>query len=442
MALRIPPLGQSPLIRRICGGLLLAVTVALAPAAAAAGFVVAAFATASVPLLAATGLAVAAVVAALLGGAALSLLGKGGLRATAALTGILLLGVTGLAAATVFRPMPTPAAGRVPSDVRFWNLPTGSRIAYVHARAVGTPRPTPVIFLHGGPGTPAEGIPTGGRELAADGFEVYSYDQVGAGRSTRLSDVTGYTVARQVADLDAIRRLLGADRIVLVGQSWGGSLAAQYLRAHAPHVAKAVFTSPGALWGREYPGSKAGEPWDDLTPAQRSRRDDLDSRPRLITASLLLGVNPRAAHALAGDRELDHWMHELALLGKNTTSCVGAAPTEAHNNPQGFYSNQMTVKDFEQLPDPRPVLRGVHVPSLILRGQCDFVKPEVTQEYRRTLPDSRLVRVRGAGHAIAHAQPRLYTALLRAFLLDKPLPAPEAPGSGVSGAGHASPTGP
>lgn len=424
MALRNPPPGPSPLVRRVCGGLLLAVTVASAPVTAAAGFVVAAFATASVPLLATAGLAVAAVVAAPLGGAAFSLLGRGGLRATAALTGVLLLGVTALGAATVFRPMPSPAAGPVPPGVRFWNLPTGSRIAYVHAPAVGRPRPTPVVFLHGGPGTPAEGIPTGGRELAADGFDVYSYDQVGAGRSTRLSDVTGYTVARQVADLDAIRRLLGADRIVLVGQSWGGSLAAQYLRAHPSHVAKAVFTSPGALWGREYPGSKAGEPWDDLTPAQRSRRDELEGRPRPIAASLLLGVNPRAAHALVGDRELDHWMHELALVGKDTASCAGAAPTEAHDNPQGFYGNQMTVADFEQLPDPRPVLREVRVPSLILRGRCDFVEPEVTQEYRQTLPESRLVHVRGAGHAIAHAQPRLYTALLRAFLLDEPLPAP------------------
>ncbi|MEE1804829.1 alpha/beta fold hydrolase, partial [Streptomyces sp. BE133] len=57
----------------------------------------------------------------------------------------------------------------------------------------------------------------------------------------------------QVADLDAIRRTLGADRIVIVGQSWGGSLAAQSLAAHSRHVAQAVFTSPGALWGN--PGS-------------------------------------------------------------------------------------------------------------------------------------------------------------------------------------------
>ncbi|MFF7153674.1 alpha/beta fold hydrolase [Streptomyces sp. NPDC008139] len=190
----------------------------------------------------------------------------------------------------------------------------------MHAPAVGTPRPTPVVFLHGGPGTPSEGIPTGGRELAADGFDVYSYDQVGAGRSTglsgysydqvgagrstRLFDVTGYTVARQVADLDAIRRTIGADRIIVVGQSWAGSPAAQYLLAHGTHVAKAVFTSPGALWGHEFPGSAAGDPWDHLTPAQRAARDRLDSKPRLIAASLLLQINARAAHALVGGGEL------------------------------------------------------------------------------------------------------------------------------------------
>jgi pimeloyl-ACP methyl ester carboxylesterase len=57
----------------------------------------------------------------------------------------------------------------------------------------------------------------------------------------------------------------------------------------------------------------------------------------------------------------------------------------------------MTVKGFERLPDPRPVPRSVHVPSLILRGGCDFVRPEVALEYRQTLPGSRLVHVPGAG---------------------------------------------
>ncbi|GLV75216.1 alpha/beta fold hydrolase [Streptomyces hygroscopicus] len=413
------------LLHRVAGGVLLFLALLLTPAVAVAGFLGAAFATASVPVLVIVGLVCGAVVGGLLGRAAFALFGldrRPALRASAFLTVGLTAAVAVLAAVTVLHPMPTTTAASAPPGVRFWDLPTGSRIAYVHTPATGKARPTPVIFLHGGPGTPGEGVHTGGRELAADGFDVYSYDQLGAGRSTRLRDVTGYTVARQVADLEAIRRTLGADRIILVGQSWGGSLTAQYLAAHGEHVAKAVFTSPGALWGRQYPGSKAGQPWNRLSPDQKARRDRLNSAPRIIAASLLLQINPGAAHALVGDREVDHWMHEVALQGKDSTSCEGASPTTAHDNPQGFYSNQMTVRDFEQLPDPRPRLRTLHVPSLIMRGECDFIKPAVTAEYQHTLAGSELVTVQGAGHSISGEQPGRYTALLRAFLLDEPLP--------------------
>ncbi|MEU2211342.1 alpha/beta fold hydrolase [Streptomyces hygroscopicus] len=413
------------LLHRVAGGVLLFLALLLTPAVAVAGFLGAAFATASVPVLVIVGLVCGAVVGGLLGRAAFALFGldrRPALRASAFLTVGLTAAVAVLAAVTVLHPMPTTTAASAPPGVRFWDLPTGSRIAYVHTPATGKARPTPVIFLHGGPGTPGEGVHTGGRELAADGFDVYSYDQLGAGRSTRLRDVTGYTVARQVADLEAIRRTLGADRITLVGQSWGGSLTAQYLAAHGEHVAKAVFTSPGALWGRQYPGSKAGQPWNRLSPDQKARLDRLNSAPRIIAASLLLQINPGAAHALVGDREVDHWMHEVALQGKDSTSCEGASPTTAHDNPQGFYSNQMTVRDFEQLPDPRPRLRTLHVPSLIMRGECDFIKPAVTAEYQHTLAGSELVTVQGAGHSISGEQPGRYTALLRAFLLDEPLP--------------------
>jgi alpha-beta hydrolase superfamily lysophospholipase len=46
--------------------------------------------------------------------------------------------------------------------------------------------------------------------LAQEGFGVYVYDQVGRGRSERLDDPRGYTLERDVADLEAIRHAAGA----------------------------------------------------------------------------------------------------------------------------------------------------------------------------------------------------------------------------------------
>ncbi|WP_433594417.1 alpha/beta hydrolase [Nocardia sp. CA-145437] len=166
--------------------------------------------------------------------------------------------IVALAAATILHPFPSQPNSEAPAAVRYWELPTGSRIAFVHTPAADVPsRKPPVIFLHGGPGTPGEGIPIGGAELAARGYDVYAYDQVGGGRSTRLGDVTDYTVRRQVDDLEAIRRRLGADQLILIGRSWGGSLTAQYIAAHPDHVAKAVFVAPGAIWPEAFPDTRS-----------------------------------------------------------------------------------------------------------------------------------------------------------------------------------------
>ncbi|WP_158675631.1 alpha/beta hydrolase [Nocardia stercoris] len=248
--------------------------------------------------------------------------------------------IVALAAATVLHPFPAQPKAAVPQDVRYWELPTGSRIAYVRAAPAQIPvRKPPVIFLHGGPGTPGEGIPTGGAELAAEGFDVYAYDQVGAGRSTRLTEVTGYTVRRQVDDLEAIRVRLGADQLILVGRSWGGSLTAQYLAAHPDRVAKAVVVAPGAIWPQAFPDG-VGEPWNAMNPAQQARYDDLMDNPRILALSLLMGVNPEAAHAFVPDAEADSWMHEVALTGRDGASCSREVATPPHDNLQGFYVNQ------------------------------------------------------------------------------------------------------
>ena len=109
-----------------------------------------------------------------------------------ALAGIVVFVATVLVPVGDPRRPPAPVAGQ-----RFWDLPTGSRIAYVERPAGGRPRPTPVVFVHGGPGIADMAGDTAyfGR-LAGDGYDVWVYDQVGTGRSSRLADPRRYDIAR------------------------------------------------------------------------------------------------------------------------------------------------------------------------------------------------------------------------------------------------------
>ena len=124
-------------------------------------------------------------------------------------------------------PMPLPG-------MEYWNLPTGSKLAYVHIPAVGDAKRTPIVFLHGGPGflVLKSDVAFYG-QLAQDGYDVYLYDQIGSGSSDRLEDVREYTTERHVMDLDAVREEIGADQLILIGQSWGNTLLADYMAAHS-----------------------------------------------------------------------------------------------------------------------------------------------------------------------------------------------------------------
>ncbi|MEU5868883.1 alpha/beta hydrolase [Nonomuraea sp. NPDC047529] len=413
-------------MKRVSGAILLVGAEIAAVAAGALAFLLVAAVTAAVPLFAGAGVLAVAAVSGLLGRPALRMLGLPRLVLPYVVVNtVALAALAGLAA---FRPFPVPPPAATPPGVAFWQLPTGSRLAYVKLAGSGTAGRPPVIFLHGGPGTPGEGLPEGSEDLAAAGFDVYAYDQLGAGRSTRLADPAGYTVARHVADLEAVRQALGVPKLILVGRSWGGTLSAAYLAAHPDRVAKAVLTSPGAIWEPAFPGG-VGSPWDGLPAPLQARADALTSSPRMLVQSLLLGVNPAAARALVPDAEADARMRALLLVAKDATGCAGAEPAPVHGNPPGFYSNQVTAEDAAALPDPRPRLRRVRVPVLIMRGQCDYLKWEVTYDYRRTLPDSTLVYVPGAGHSIANGRPDLYRGLIGAFLLDRPLPVPAYTGT-------------
>lgn len=320
-----------------------------------------------------------------------------------------------------------PASGApvaAPSGTRWVELPTGSRLAYLKLAAAAPHQTTPVIFLHGGPGVADMGGDAGYlRRLAAAGWDVYLYDQLGAGRSTRLADPTGYTLARQVADLDAFRQSLGAQRIDLLGYSWGGTLAAAYLAAHPDRVAKVVFASPGPMVGG------ASDVTDLLGRLSAGGRWAVLSQvlpPRPLLAWTLDQVNPRAAHAYAGDAEMDTRFRAISAAAAPALYCH--APPDADGGDVGFYASYTLLRPGAWR-DPHPALRRLPVPALVVKGSCDYLTWSSATDYRDTLPNARMIYLPGAGHRVYAERPDAFFAAVAAFLADRPVPLPLVTGS-------------
>jgi proline iminopeptidase len=317
---------------------------------------------------------------------------------------------------------PARAAEAVPGQ-QYWDLPTGSRIAYVRVPAEGRPRPVPVVFLHGGPGVAMMSVdaPFFG-QLAQDGYDVYLFDQAGAGLSARLDDPTQYTIARNVADLEAIRQEIGAERMVLVGHSWGGTIAASYLAEYPERVEKVAFSAPGALYWPDM-GSAGNGMLGRLTPDQRWQALTPLLAPRALMAYALTNVNPRAARAYASDRELDARFDVLYARSAPGLFCDVLQPRHEEVHGLGYFANQVPQTATAPRPvDPRPALRNVQTPALVLKPSCDYLPWGMAVEYRDTLPNAQMIYVPRAGHQAYQEQPELYFGALRAFLLGEALP--------------------
>lgn len=89
---------------------------------------------------------------------------------------------------------------------------------------------TPLVVLHGGPGIPHDYTLRIAR-LVERGRAVVHYDQIGCGRSTKLPDAdpSFWTVQLFLDELHALLRHLEINEdYSVLGQSWGGMLAAEH----------------------------------------------------------------------------------------------------------------------------------------------------------------------------------------------------------------------
>lgn len=301
-------------------------------------------------------------------------------------------------------------------STKFWNLSTGSQIAYTLIEAKGEKKRFPIIFLQGGPGGPIydNNIKILG-QLAEDGYDVYLYDQVGSGFSKRLENIEEYTAERHRKDLEEIVALIGSEKVILIGQSWGAILAVLYAADNQEKVEKIIFTSPGPIQptDRELAEFEAPDSLNLIKPAYtNAQANQKVQNLRMMFASFLA---KRFGIKLASDKEADDFQTYLnSYLSKSTVCDTSISPVPEAGG--GFYAQIMTVNSFSIIPNPRPTLQNPIIPVLVMKGQCDNQKWGFTKEYLDIFPNNQLVVIPGAGHSISLEQPEMYLTTLRKFI--------------------------
>ena len=165
--------------------------------------------------------------------------------------------------------MPLDRSGVVPGTVN---------LAVARVPAARQPSRGTILFLAGGPG---ESALSGGENLVglfrryAPDYDLLTFDQRGTGRSGGLtlqgarpaaaarpacsaaaapSWVRGarfYRTSDSVDDIEAVRRRAGGGPISILGVSYGGRVAAEYVRRYPAAVTRMVLDSPSTLQGTD-----------------------------------------------------------------------------------------------------------------------------------------------------------------------------------------------
>ncbi|MER5883381.1 prolyl aminopeptidase [Streptomyces sp. NPDC001941] len=269
----------------------------------------------------------------------------------------------------------------------------------------GNPDGKPAVVLHGGPGSGAG--PAWRQLFDPAAYRVVLLDQRGCGRSTPdaadpATSLETNTTAHLIADLELLRRHLGVEAWLVLGGSWGVTLALAYAQQHPSSVSELVLFSVTNTTRREVDwvtrdmGRVFPQEWErfrDAVPEDEREGSLVDAYARML-ADPDPAVRERAA------REWCRW--EDTHVGTHP----GHAPDPRYEDPAfrmrfarlvtHYWRHAAFLEDGALLRDAGK-LAGI--PGVLVHGRLDISgPPDTAWNLARAWPDAELVLVGDEGH--------------------------------------------
>jgi L-proline amide hydrolase len=251
----------------------------------------------------------------------------------------------------------------------------------------------PLLCLHGGPGATWDYLQP--FDDLADNRTVVFYDQTGSGNSAVVvpHDPAMWTVELFVEEVDAVRGALGLDRCHILGQSWGGMLAMEYLLRRPNGVISLILeSSPASMlqWSAELSRLVTQLPTDVQETLRAHEAAGTTDDPAYEQAVLVF----YRRHLCRLTPWPDYVERTFAKLSENSEVY------NTMNGPSEFYVTG-TLKNWTIVDR----LGEIAMPVLIMSGRYDEATPAIADTVHKGIPGSKWVLFENSSH-MCHAEER------------------------------------
>lgn len=280
---------------------------------------------------------------------------------------------------------------------------TGGKIWY---KVIGEGEGKPLMVMHGGPGGRSCGSIASYKALAGD-RKIIFFDQLESGKSDHPNDTSLWKMEYFVEQVELLRKHLKLKDFHLLGSSWGGSIAVEYmLTQNTDPVASVIFAGPLIGTPQWMKDSKVL-----ISKLSRSVQDTINKYEAL-------GDYTSPAYLAATDTFNLNFNCRTCDGSQPVPECVGVPGSNRaiYNYMWGptEFNATGTLRNFDRVDD----LGKITKPALFIGGEYDEVLPETLYYFQSLLPGSKVAIVPNAGHAKTKDNPTAYMQSLREFLAE------------------------
>jgi len=275
----------------------------------------------------------------------------------------------------------------------------------LHYRIFGTGGPL-IIVLAGGPGGDPSYMKPIVERLSTRG-RCLLLEQRGTGRS-KLAAYTEQTINFQsyLDDLEALRKHLNQQKLLLLGHSWGGMLALSYAGTYPDRVSAVISIDAGPI-AEEHAIAEEANALRRIDAREQAHLEELEKRK---------SADPVGVFADMQRATIGAYFYDVRKVSDAATWLTGDSNLEVMR--LGYEPAFGSLNSFI-----RERLRSIKAPVLLVHGRQDAVAEGGVFEAHHLIRRSRLVLIDKCGHVPWIEQPDQLWKAVESFLSTSQIPA-------------------